>query len=644
MILLIEKFEYNALFTKTLLFLLCFYFLNNTKKEELYMKNKLPNLKFCGKNLSEIYFKNEKLINHIIISLTTSANNMRSQIVDFLIRSLLNQNVVPYKIIISVKRPDVIYISNYLKLLIKKNILEIILIQEDLKRFNKYYYIPEKYKKYVIIVVDDNIILEKNSIENLFKSFICNPSAISARRVYKMTFNKKWNLEHFNYWQKDYIKEKNPKFSLFAIHGKGALFPPYTLNFTKDFIFFFKKAMNADDFIIKYYELKNNLKIVFVNNSKIYSPLNITFYEQYNHLLTISLNDNQLAEDFGKKFKSRIYKNIIKEKVIINNQTKEYYLNTVNNNKITNSTLLVSMTSYPARIYGIYEVFISLLNQSADISSYQCFLTLAKEEFKNGIIDLPVSIQKLIKNGWIKLIWYHNIYSHKKLFPIIQNYPENDILIVDDDTIRTYNFIEIFQKEHILYPTDIIVGCFMYFFDNNLEIKRLNGYKGEKSKEFNAVPNIIFQTARPANGVGGVLYPKHTFSDKRFFNETLFMNLSPTSDESWQYTFNIIENKILRQTSIIIDNSINTVEKSQKINTSLYKVNRNKYSLINNNLLNYFPEYKNKSLERQKKIIVSLTSYKNRFKTLYLVLESIFNNTMKPSKIILTIYKRDFFF
>ena len=89
------------------------------------------------------------------------------------------------------------------------------------------------------------------------------------------------------------------------------------------------------------------------------------------------------------------------------------------------------MTSYPKRILGVYEVFISLLNQSADLSSYQCFLTLAREEFINGEKDLPLGLQKLIRNGWIKLIWYHNIYSHKKLIPIIQIYPENDILIIN---------------------------------------------------------------------------------------------------------------------------------------------------------------------------------------------------------------------
>ena len=68
------------------------------------------------------------------------------------------------------------------------------------------------------------------------------------------------------------------------------------------------------------------------------------------------------------------------------------------------------------------------------------------------------------------------------------------------------------------------------------------------------------------------------------------MNLCLTSDESWQYTFNIIERKILRQTSIIIDNSVNLLQDSQKIRTSLYKVNKNKYTLINKKLVNLFSE------------------------------------------------------
>ena len=599
---------------------------------------------FYGKLFSQNIINNQILKHHIIVSVTTSKEKMQSLKIDRLIRSLLNQSVVPYKILLSININDIIYISKYLKLMIKNNIIELIYVKEDFRNFNKYYYIPNEYKKYIIIVVDDISIFEKNSIEKLFESFLLYPTAISARRVYKMNFNEKWNLKPFNYWTKDFKMEKKPKYYLFAIHGEGALFPPNTLNLKEEFIYYFKKVVNASDFIIKYLELKKNLKTVYVYNKRNFSSINSKFYSKYNMILTISPDEYQLAEDFGKQFNLSIYNNIIKEKVIISDETKKYFLNTINNNQITNDTLLVSMTSYPARIFGIFEVFISLLDQTADRNSYQCFLTLAKEEFINGEKDLPLVIQKLIINGWIKLIWYHNILSHKKLIPILRKYPENDILIVDDDIIRTNNFIEIFQNEHKLYPTDIICGTFMYYFDNNIEMKRLNGYKGEKSKEMNAVPNIIFQTARPANGVGGVLYPKHTFSDNRFFKEELFMNLSPTSDESWQYTFNIIENKILRQTSIIFDNSVNIVENSQKIKTSLYKVNKNKYSIINQNIINLFPEYKSNSIERQKKLIVALTSYRHRLINLNLVLESILNNTMKPSKIVLSIYKDDLIF
>ena len=138
----------------------------------------------------------------------------------------------------------------------------------------------------------------------------------------------------------------------------------------------------------------------------------------------------------------------------------------------------------------------------------------------------------------------------------------------------------------------------MFYFDDKREMKRLSGYKNEKCGTINSVPNIIFQTSRPANGFGGVLYPKHSFSDKRFFNEELFMNLSPTSDESWQYTFNVIENKILRQTSIIIDNSVNIVE--------------NNISLVNIPIGIYEVEVKTNDGEIQPRyIVISENIYKS---------------------------------
>ena len=177
---------------------------------------------------------------NLIISLTTSMEAIKSLLVDRLIKSILEQTVIQFKIILSINKEYVNYLSDSLKLLIKNNTIELIYIKEDLHYLNKYYYIPNKYKKNILVVVDDNIIFEKNAIENLLKSYILNPNAVSARRVYKMTFNNKGHLMPFNLWIKDYNREKRPKFYLFAIHGEGALFPPNALNTIGNYFLFQK--------------------------------------------------------------------------------------------------------------------------------------------------------------------------------------------------------------------------------------------------------------------------------------------------------------------------------------------------------------------------------------------------------------------
>ena len=162
-------------------------------------------------------------------------------------------------------------------------------------------------------------------------------------------------LKPFYFWYQDYTKEKNPKYSLFAIHGDGVLFPPNSLNITEDFIYYFEKMIYAHDFVIKYYELKENLKTVYVYNTNNYqncSYIDKDLYEKFNKILIISPKENQLAEDFKKRLNSSTYKNIIKEKVSIPNKIKNFYFFKKNNNSITNETLLISMASYPVRIYG----------------------------------------------------------------------------------------------------------------------------------------------------------------------------------------------------------------------------------------------------------------------------------------------------
>lgn len=307
---------------------------------------------------------------------------------------------------------------------------------------------------------------------------------------------------------------------------------------------------------------------------------------------------------------------------------------------MNSNTVIVSMTSYPARIKGVASVWKSILAQSVSKDDYHCVLVLAEPEFPNRV--LPADLQALVDNGDVEIIWYPvNIKSHKKLMPTLAKYPDNPILVIDDDIKRSEGWLKTFIDDHRKYPEDIITGTFQFYLNDKLTFERLSGYKQRAAGGKNHIPSLIMNFARPANGCAGTLYPPHTFTDKRFFDEKKMMEMSPTSDESWQYAFNVMADKTMRQTSVIFDESVGFVPGTQQMSTALYRVNKTKYQSIFNNFLAEFPEFKEKMIERQNRCIISLTSYTNRFARLPEVLESLINQTVKASKIVLTLTADD---
>ena len=304
------------------------------------------------------------------------------------------------------------------------------------------------------------------------------------------------------------------------------------------------------------------------------------------------------------------------------------------------NTLIISMTSYPARINGVAAVWKTILDQTISREKYHCVLVLAEPEFPNK--KIPADLKKLVDNGDIELIWYpKNIKSHKKLMPTLKKYPDNPILVVDDDIKREKTWVELFMKDHEAHPNDIIAGAYSFFFNEKLELQRFTDVKGKNAGGKNHVPSMVLNFTRPANGCAGTLYPAHTFTDPRFFDEKEMMRLSPTSDESWQFCFNIIADKTFRQTSEVRDHSLRVMPGTQEMSTALYKANRSKYPTIFRNLMAAYPDFKKKLIERQKRCIVSLTSYPTRYGKLPLVLDSLLAQTVKPSKIVLTLTQED---
>jgi len=102
--------------------------------------------------------------------------------------------------------------------------------------------------------------------------------------------------------------------------------------------------------------------------------------------------------------------------------------------------IIISLTSYPGRIYDIHYCLYSLLNQS--FKPDRLILWLSKEEFPDLEEDLPSNILNLKKHG-LEIKWTEkNFRSYDKLIHSLKEYPSDIIVTADDDLYYPNDWLE----------------------------------------------------------------------------------------------------------------------------------------------------------------------------------------------------------
>lgn len=195
-----------------------------------------------------------------------------------------------------------------------------------------------------------------------------------------------------------------------------------------------------------------------------------------------------------------------------------------------NPRIIVSLTSFPARIHEIHFTIYSLLTQS--LKPDMVVLWLGVEEFPNRENDLPDSLLQLRNNG-LTIKWCNDIKSYKKLLPALKEYPDDIIITVDDD---------------IFYLRDTVKNLYTAYCKNPQYIHCLRAHRvafglNGNIKPYNSWEKCI-KHVKPSyenffTGVGGVLYPPHIFSDE-IFNQDVFMKLAPRADDVWFWAMAVI--------------------------------------------------------------------------------------------------------
>jgi len=170
---------------------------------------------------------------------------------------------------------------------------------------------------------------------------------------------------------------------------------------------------------------------------------------------------------------------------------------------------VVSLTSFPERINAVQIAINSIVNGS--IRPDKIVLYLAKTQFYNKDIKL-----QNCEIRWLDT----DIRSFKKLIPALTDFPDQNIITIDDDLIYPKKLVQNLLKTHTKYP-NAICGARVKRVDLDSKYKAWKLVVGGRPELYNL-----------ATTGAGALFPVGAFDDtvKR---DDIFMEICPTTDDLW---------------------------------------------------------------------------------------------------------------
>lgn len=140
---------------------------------------------------------------------------------------------------------------------------------------------------------------------------------------------------------------------------------------------------------------------------------------------------------------------------------------------------------------------------------------------------VPREVMLFVERGLEIIFVSDDIASHNKYFYVLQNFPDEVIITVDDDVVYDkytfYNLVRTHQK----YPNTVCATRVTYMmFDAENKIAPYNDWLSEYDQLLCPSKRLL------AVGVGGILYPPHIFIEETF-DKAQIMRLALTADDLW---------------------------------------------------------------------------------------------------------------
>lgn len=253
--------------------------------------------------------------------------------------------------------------------------------------------------------------------------------------------------------------------------------------------------------------------------------------------------------------------------------TNKKYKHKSKRNNSNQTPIIISLTSFPARINKLWIVIETLLRQSykADL----IILWLSKKQFKS-LDSLPKRLKEQQQKGLIIRFVEEDIRSHKKYLYTIKEYPNCILVTADDDLIYKSNWLESMIDNHYLYPDSIICNYgHQITYDKKGNIEKYNNWQEAKTDS----KNVFFGSG------GGVLFPPNSFHTD-ITKIDLALKLCPIADDIWLNTMVRLNSK---QIIKITDNNILLpIINKENIALSQYNVTQNQNDIQLLNIISYY--------------------------------------------------------
>lgn len=201
------------------------------------------------------------------------------------------------------------------------------------------------------------------------------------------------------------------------------------------------------------------------------------------------------------------------------------------NNDSRDKKVIVSLTSFPARINDIWITIECILRQS--YKPDMVILWLAESQFPDK--KLPKNLKKLKHRGLTISFCNEDLRSHKKYIYALEQYPNDYIITLDDDLYYDSDLLKNILTLKEKFPESIPTNrAHKITFDKN----EIQPYRKWQHNSVDSFPsNSLVQTG----GFGTVYQTSDLFKD--FNNKELIKELAFHADDLWLKIMVFLNNK-----------------------------------------------------------------------------------------------------